>query len=122
MNQETLTVPSLQSIAPTREQILARLKIINDRGIDLASEAEGIDTRRDGRAFLEHTALLASALESVPSEHEKIDGRGRPETRAEEKARAVELWQTGEFSIDEIQEATGLSRATVYRAIKAADT
>lgn len=122
MDRETLTVPSLQSIAPTREQVLARLKILNDRGIDLASEAEGIDTRRDGRAFLEHAALLASALESVPSEHEKIDGRGRPETRSEEKVRAVELWQTGEFSIDEIQEATGLSRATVYRAIKAADT
>jgi DNA invertase Pin-like site-specific DNA recombinase len=112
----TVIVDSLKSLGGSVGVALAALGNISSSGRDLISFAEDIDTKRDGREFLENIEVLARTFgfACIEDECNTDVKRGRPAADADAKTKAKAMRLEG-HPISEIVAATGLSRATVYR-------
>lgn len=124
---DTLVVWRLDRLGRTVLQLLELIEYFKEKGIKLVSLMDSIDTSSaQGKALL----VIASAFSEMENEvrAERIKegvaaararGRvgGRPPIDEKTIARAEKLYFTGEFSIKEILEATGISRSTLYKYI-----
>ncbi|WP_270245514.1 helix-turn-helix domain-containing protein [Eggerthella lenta] len=117
---DVVVVESLKSLGKSMSTVAANLMAIQDANLSIIALDEGVDSTGDGAGFLEHVKLLASV--EAPSGH----SGGRPKADTDAISDALAMHASGQYRTSEICEATGLSRATLYRYIKqsqaAADT
>lgn len=126
---DTLVVASFDRLARSTEQLLTLSNELAAQGVNLVSLKEQIDTTTpQGRFFFTVTAAVAEferelikerQREGIATARAKGVKFGRPATDAEAMDTAMRLYAAGGVSVAGICERTGVSRAALYRKIKA---
>lgn len=102
--------------------------MFGQKGVELVRLKEAIDTSTStGRLLFTILSALARFERDVIADRtrEGLNAaraggrrRGRPRTDSRKLAQAVKLYETGQHTVREIEELTGVKKATLYRAIQ----
>ena len=126
---DTLIVESISRLARSTRDLLIIVETLSDKGVDLVSQKESIDTKTpQGRfvlsifgalAELERETLLQRQREGIEAAKRRGRHMGRPRKQVPPNFDKVyERWRSGELTAVEAQRLTGLSHATFYRVVK----
>lgn len=125
---DTLVVYELKRLGRNTKQLLALTEDFNANGIEFVSLTEQIDTTTPmGRFVFTTWCALAQLDRDIISENTKsglaaarargrIGGRRPLDPKQVEKA--LKMYHANTFSMNEITEATGISKASIYEYIK----
>ena len=125
---DTIVIESLSRLGRSVKNLAELMELFNERNIRLVSLKETIDTTSStGRLLFTILSSLAQFERDVLAERTKeglaaarARGRcgGRPKLDETAVKKAVALYRTKQYSLKEIQNLTGVSPSTIYRAIK----
>ncbi|MBD7965380.1 recombinase family protein [Fictibacillus norfolkensis] len=128
---DTLVIYKLDRLGRSTFKLLELTKGFEDAGIDLVSIRDGIDTTTPvGRFFFRTMASIAELERDIIVERTQAGlqaarsrGRvgGRPPVPKKDVERAIKLYESNEYTVAEITELTGVTKATLYRSLKAAE-
>lgn len=126
---DTLVVWRLDRLGRTVRQLIELAEEFEEKGIFFVSLQENLDTTTASGKFVFHMFCAAAQMErDVISERTKAGvaaararGRsgGRPHIEKKTVERAVKMYYSNEFSVNEILETTGISKTTLYKYIEA---
>ena len=104
------------------------VELFRERGVHLVSLKEQIDTSTPaGKLLFTLMSAVAQFERDVIAERTKegLDAArarghigGRPRTNAQKVKQAVKLYHTKQYTVREIEELTGVKKATLYRNLK----
>ena len=124
---DTIVIESLSRLGRSVKNLAELMELLNEKGVRLVSLKETIDTTSStGRLLFTILSSLAQFEADVLRERTReglnaarARGRcgGRPKTDAKAVQKAVALYQTKQYSVTEVTDLTGVSKATLYRAI-----
>lgn len=124
---DSVTVLSFDRLARSTKQLLSLSEQFEEMGVDLISVKEQIDTSTpQGKFFFTVSSAIAEFQRAIIKETQaegiaiaKAKGKmkGRPRVDQDKLESALILYESGEKSVKEIAEVTGISRATLYRNI-----
>lgn len=125
---DILAVYKLDRLGRSTFKLLELTAEFEKNGIDFVSIVDGIDTTTPvGRFFFRTMASIAELERDIIVERTQAGlkaararGRvgGRPSTPKKDVERALKLYDSNEYSVPEIVELTGVSKPTIYRALK----
>lgn len=125
---DVLYVYKLDRLARSTIKLISTLNDVQARGAAFVSLNDNIDTTTAaGKAMFGMLAVFAEFERNVIVERTKAGlaasrarGRngGRPRTDVKKVSQALKLYDAKTMSVVEITEATGVTKATLYRAIK----
>lgn len=125
---DVLVVMSFDRLARSMKQLFDLNEELHERGVSLVSLHENIDTTTpQGKLFFTISAAFAEFERELIRERQaegiaiaKREGRmtGRPKADEDKVNAALELFAAGKMSVPKISEATGVSKATIYRRAK----
>jgi DNA invertase Pin-like site-specific DNA recombinase len=125
---DTFVVYKLDRLARSTLKLIATLNDIQKLGVEFVSLSDKIDTTTAaGKAMFGILAVFAEFERNVIVERTRAGlkaararGRsgGRPRTDPKKIKQALKLYDSQEHTVAEIQELTGVNRATLYRALK----
>ena len=125
---DTVIIESLSRLGRSVKNLAELMEQFNSNNIRLISLKETIDTTSStGRllftilsslAQFERDVLVERTREGLNAARARGRSGGRP--KADEKAlqKAIALYNTKQYSITEVTDLTGISKSTLYRAIK----
>jgi|GEM_PF-5451204 len=99
----------------------AFLKSLNDSWLDTTSEnplSDFLLTVMGALGQMERQMITQRVKEGVKVAQAKGVKFGRPKVKASKVEYALELYETGQYTVKEITDITGVSKATLYRKIK----
>jgi DNA invertase Pin-like site-specific DNA recombinase len=125
---DSVVIESLSRLGRSVKNLSELMEMFNEKEIRLISLKESIDTTSaTGRllftiisslAAFERETLIERTNEGLASARARGKLGGRPKTNEAALKKAVALYRTGEYSLADIQELTGVSKSTLYRALK----
>ena len=125
---DTIVIESLSRLGRSVKNLAELMEVFNQRNIRLVSLKETIDTTTptgkllftilSSLAQFERDVLVERTQEGLAAARARGRNGGRPKTDEFTVKKAVALYQTKQYSLKEIQELTGVSASTIYRAIK----
>jgi DNA invertase Pin-like site-specific DNA recombinase len=125
---DTLVVYKLDRLGRSTFKLLGLTKELQVRGVEFVSLRDQIDTSSAiGKAMFRMLAVLAEMERELIVERTQAGlqaarkrGRvgGRPRVDEKSVERALKLYDSKDYSISEITELTGVSKATLYRRLK----
>jgi len=125
--RDTIVVHSLSRLGRKTKDLVEFIEFLNSKEIKLVSLKENIDTQTPtGRAMVSMIAVFAQLERELTNERVKegiknarARGRlgGRPKKDFDKTKEALSLYYSQNYSIAEITERTGVSKATLYRRI-----
>jgi DNA invertase Pin-like site-specific DNA recombinase len=125
---DTIVIESLSRLGRSVKNLAELMEMFNQRNIRLVSLKETIDTTTptgkllftilSSLAQFERDVLVERTQEGLAAARARGRNGGRPKTDESAVKKAVALYQTKQYSLKEIQELTGVSASTIYRAIK----
>ena len=125
---DTIVIESLSRLGRSVKNLAELMELFNNKSIRLVSLKETIDTTSStGRLLFAILSSLAQFERDVLVERTReglnaarLRGRvgGRPKTDQFIVNKAIALYNTNQYSIKEITSLTGVSKSTLYRAIK----
>ena len=125
---DSIVIESLSRLGRSVKNLSELMEMFNEKGIRLISLKESVDTTSaTGRllftiisslAAFERETLIERTNEGLASARARGKLGGRPKTNEAALKKAVALYRTGEYSLADIQELTGVSKSTLYRALK----
>ena len=125
---DTLVVFKLDRLGRTTKQLIDLVEVLSKRGIQFQSINDHIDTSTaQGKFFFTVMAGFAQMEADLIRERTKAGlesararGRkgGRPAMAKEKIEHAFDLYDTKKYSIKEITEKTGVSKAKLYKELK----
>jgi DNA invertase Pin-like site-specific DNA recombinase len=125
---DTLVVYKLDRLARSTMKLIQVLNDIQKKGADLVSINDNIDTNTAaGKALFGMLAVFAEFERNIIIERTQAGlkaararGRkgGRPVSNIKKVEQALKLYDSQAHTAKEIEELTGISRASLYRAIK----
>jgi DNA invertase Pin-like site-specific DNA recombinase len=125
---DTLVVYKLDRLGRSTFKLLGLTKELQVRGVEFVSLKDQIDTSSAiGKAMFRMLAVLAEMERELIVERTQAGlqaarkrGRvgGRPRVDEKSVERALKLYDSKDYSISEITELTGVSKATLYRRLK----
>jgi DNA invertase Pin-like site-specific DNA recombinase len=127
---DTLVVYKLDRLGRSTFKLLELTELLERKGVEFVSIRDNIDTSTAvGKAMFRMLAVLAEMERDIIAERTRAGleaararGRngGRPRTERSKLTAAIALYNEGKMSVPEIVEATGVSKTTLYRALKKA--
>jgi len=124
---DTVYVFKLDRIGRSLKHLITLVETFKERGIHFVSLKENIDTdSATGKlmfnlmasfAEFEREMILERTLAGLASSRARGRIGGRPKKDGKEIEKALKLYDSKEYSAKEIQEMTGISKATLYRYI-----
>lgn len=125
---DRLVVAKLSTLADSTRHLVELLETVHTKKAELLSLKEGIDTS-DGKAYSFYDIVnhLASFQSDVISEKTKQGlseakqkgvSTGRPRKPDKNVQRAIEMYQTKDYTLAQIKEETGISKSTLYRYLE----
>lgn len=130
MRGDSFVVTRIDRLARSVIDLMRIVEQIEDSGANLVVTQQSIDTRRvEGRLLLtilaavaqmEREMISARPRESLASRPPGKRGVRKPALSLANKWRAVELFVDRGLGASEVAGALGVSRATIYRALKEA--
>ncbi len=125
---DTVVVESLSRLGRSTKDLIELTELFDQKGVHLVSLKESIDTSTStGRLLFTLMSAIAQFERDVIADRTsegllaaRARGRlgGRPKVNPEKVKKAVKLYRTGEYSIKEIEELTGVKKSTLYRKLK----
>ena len=125
---DTIVIESLSRLGRSVKNLAELMELFNERNIRLVSLKETIDTTSStGRllftilsslAQFERDVLAERTKEGLAAARARGSCGGRPKFDETAVKKAVALYRTKQYSMKEIQNLTGVSPSTIYRAIK----
>lgn len=122
---DTIVIESLSRLGRSVKNLAELMEVLNSRNIRLVSLKETIDTTSStGRllftilsslAQFERDVLVERTQEGLKAARARGRYGGRPKTKESAVKKAVALYDTGQYTLKEIQEMTGISASTIYR-------
>ena len=123
---DEIVLTGLAMLAPDVDGVVATVARVAQSGAALVSIDDGIDTLLD-TSFFAHMQALSAVQAASKSQAvkrgmftAKAEGRkaGRPKADDAALREALVMRESGEFTVKEILDATGVSKATFYRHAK----
>ena len=125
---DTVVSESLSRLGRSVKNLAELMETFNEKGIRLISLKETIDTTSStGRllftilsslAQFERDVLVERTREGLTAARARGRCGGRPKTDTKAIQKAVALYNTKQYSVTEVTDLTGISKSTLYRAIK----
>lgn len=125
---DVICVYKLDRLGRSTKKLIEWSEELNHRGVELVSIRDNIDTTTAvGKAMFKMLAVLTEMERDLISERTRAGlesararGRkgGRPKKDTKQIEKALRLYQSKQYTVKEIEEMTGISKATLYRAIK----
>lgn len=125
---DTVVVESLSRLGRSTKDLIELVELFEQRGVHLVSLKESIDTSTStGRllftlmsaiAQFERDVIADRTREGLRSARARGRCGGRPKVDADAVKKAVKLYRTGQYSVREIEELTGVKKSTLYRNLK----
>ena len=123
-----MVVESLSRLGRSTKDLIALTELFEQSGVHLVSLKEQIDTNTaTGKLLFTLMSAISQFERDVIVDRTKeglnaarIRGRkgGRPKTNPESIKKAIKLYNTNQYSVKEIEELTGVKKATLYRNLK----
>ena len=124
---DTVVVESLSRLGRSTKNLIELMELFNDKGVNLVSLKENIDTTTPTGKLLftlisaisqfERDCLAERTKEGLAAARARGRKGGRPKKSSSTIEKAIKLYNSKEYSIAEIKELTGVSRSTLYRYI-----
>lgn len=124
---DIFVVYKLDRLARSTKKLIEVYEQLAKLGVELVSISDGMDTTTPtGRAMFKMIGVIAELEREMIVERTKAGlqaararGRmgGRPKTDAKKMERAIKLYYLGSHTVREIEEMTGVKKATLYREI-----
>ena len=125
---DTVVIESLSRLGRSTKDLIELVDLFDKEGVHLVSLKESIDTSTPaGKLLFTLMSAIAQFERDVIAERTKegltaarARGRigGRPRTDEHKLQQAVKLYNAGQHRISEIEELTGVKKATLYRSLK----
>ena len=125
---DSVVIESLSRLGRSVKNLSELMETFNEKGIRLISLKESVDTTSaTGRllftiisslAAFERETLIERTNEGLASARARGKLGGRPKTNEAALKKAVALYRTGQYSLADIRERTGVSKSTLYRALQ----
>ena len=125
MAGDTVVVESLSRLGRSTKDLIELVELFEKKRVHLVSLKEQIDTSTPaGKLLFTLMSAIAQFERDVIAERTReglnaarARGRvgGRPRTNEQKVRQAVKLYQTGQYSVREIEELTGVKKSTLYR-------
>ena len=125
---DTIVIESLSRLGRSVKNLAELMEQLNEKGVRLVSLKETIDTTSSTGKLLftilsslaefERNVLVERTREGLNAARARGRCGGRPKTDPKAVQKAVALYQTKQYSATEVTDLTGVSKATLYRAIK----
>ena len=112
------------SLVPILFAALYSLKSLQDSWLDTRSENPMSDfllTVMGALAEVERKQTIKRVKEGMQVAKSKGTHIGRPKANKAKALHAIELYDSGNYTVKEIEDITGISRATIYRRLKERD-
>lgn len=127
MAGDTVVVESLSRLGRSTKDLIELVDLFEKKQVHLVSLKEQIDTSTPaGKLLFTLMSAIAQFERDVIAERTReglnaarVRGRvgGRPRTNEQKVRQAVKLYQTGQYSVREIEEMTGVKKSTLYRRL-----
>ena len=122
---DTVVIESLSRLGRSTKDLIELTELFEKKGVHLVSLKESIDTSTStGKLLFTLMSAIAQFERDVIADRTKeglrsarARGRkgGRPKTNPDAVKKAIKLYNTGQYSIREIEELTGVKKSTLYR-------
>lgn len=127
MEGDTVVIESLSRLGRSTKDLIELVELFRERGVHLVSLKEQIDTSTPaGKLLFTLMSAVAQFERDVIAERTKegLDAArarghigGRPRTNVQKVKQAVKLYHTKQYTVREIEELTGVKKATLYRSL-----
>lgn len=124
---DTIVVESISRLGRNTLDILQMVEDFDKRGINFVSLKENIDgTTPSGKAMvgmfavmaqLERDLLVQRVQEGLTASKKRGKVLGRPKADANKVTQALNMHESGNYTVSEIIRLTGISQGTLYRAL-----
>lgn len=124
---DVLVVYKLDRLGRSTKRLIELADDLQDKDIELKSIRDNIDTTTAvGKAMFRMLAVLSEMERDLIAERTRAGlesararGRngGRPKVDSAQLEKALKLYDSEDYTIKEIKEMTGISKATLYRSI-----
>lgn len=124
---DTFVVYKLDRLARSTLKLIETLDLLNKKGVEFVSLSDNIDTSTAaGKAMFGMMAVFAEFERSIIRERTvagleaaRARGRkgGRPMTDKKKLDQAIKLHESGEFTVTQIEQMTGVSKGSLYREL-----
>jgi DNA invertase Pin-like site-specific DNA recombinase len=125
---DTVIVESLSRLGRSTKDLIELTEIFQSKGVRLVSLKEDIDTSTptgkllftlmSALAQFERDTIAERTCEGLRSARARGRVGGRPKANPDAVKKAVKLYQTGQYTLKEIEELTGVKKSTLYRNLK----
>lgn len=124
---DTFIVYKLDRLARSTLKLIETLDLLNKKGVKFVSLSDNIDTSTAaGKAMFGMMAVFAEFERSIIRERTvagleaaRARGRkgGRPMTDKKKLDKAIKLHESGQFTVTQIEEMSGVSKGSLYREL-----
>lgn len=124
---DTLVIESWSRLGRSTKDLIELMEYFSTKGVTVISNKENFDTHTPQgklmltvfQAFAEFERDLISQRTKEGLSSARARGRvgGRPRANLNKIKQALELYDSGKFTVTEIRETTGVARSTLYKYI-----
>ena len=125
---DTVVIESLSRLGRSTKDLIELVERFSAAGVHLVSLKEAIDTNTPTGKLLftlmsaiaqfERDTIADRTREGLRAARARGRVGGRPKTDSKDIQKAIKLYHTGQHSIKEIEELTGVKKDTLYRNLK----
>lgn len=125
---DTVVIESLCRLGRSTKDLIELTELFNSKGVHLVSLKEQIDTSTSTGKLLftlmsaiaqfERDVIADRTCEGLRAARSRGRCGGRPKVDADKVRKAVKLYRTGQYSVREIEELTGVKKSTLYRSLR----
>lgn len=125
---DTVIVESLSRLGRSTKNLIELVDLFQEKGVHLVSLKESIDTSTPSGKLLftlmsaiaqfERDIIAERTAEGLKAARARGHVGGRPKTKKEKLVHALRLYTTGEYTLKEIEDITGVKKSTLYRYMK----
>lgn len=122
---DTVVIESLSRLGRSTKDLIELVELFEERGVHLVSLKESIDTSSSTGKLLftlmsaiaqfERDTIADRTREGLKAARARGHFGGRPKFDEEKVRQAIKLYNTKQYTLTEIEELTGVKKATLYR-------
>jgi len=122
---DTVVIESLSRLGRSTKDLIELMELFEERGAHLVSLKESIDTSTSTGKLLftlmsaiaqfERDTIADRTREGLKAARARGHFGGRPKFDEEKVRQAIKLYNTKQYTLTEIEELTGVKKATLYR-------